>query len=178
MLDILISLSQTPFALAMATSPWVVPTMQSIHILSIAVVFVSILLIAMRVSGYAWAGVSVRQTVARFAPWAWGALVLLALTGIVLILAEPIRELMAISFWIKMVLLAITILISARFLRSVRRQDVFAEEAGPVSPHLRRTAIVTVVLLVAIIFMGRFIAYDPLVWGSLSPITAIYAGSV
>lgn len=178
MVELLISLSQTPLALAMATSPWVVPTMQSIHIMSIAVAFVSILLIAMRVSGYAWIGVSVRQTVGRFAPWAWGALVLLALTGIVLILAEPIRELMAISFWIKMVLLAVTIVISVRFLRAVRQQEAFSAVDGPASPLLRRTAIVTVALLVVIIFMGRFIAYDPLVWGSLSPITSIYAGSV
>ena len=177
MVEILIKLSQTPLALAMATSPWVVPTMQSIHIISIAVIFVSILLIALRVAGYAWAGVSVRKTVARFAPWAWIALALLALTGIVLILAEPIRELMAISFWIKMALLATTIAISVRFLRAVRRQESFAESDGPSSPALRRTAIVTVLLLVGIIFMGRFIAYDPLVWGSMSPITSIYAGT-
>lgn len=176
MVELLANLSQTPLALAMSTSPWVVPTMQSIHIMSIAVIFISILLIALRVSGYAWGGVSVRQTVARFAPWAWVALTLLALTGIVLILAEPIRELMAISFWIKMVLVAATIAISVRFLRAVRNKDGFAEADAPVDPALRRNAILTVVLLVVIIFMGRFIAYDPLVWGPLSPITAIYIG--
>lgn len=178
MVDLLINLSQTPLALAMATSPWVVPTMQSIHIMSIAVIFVSILLIAMRVSGYAWGGVSVRQTVARFAPWAWVSLGLLALTGLVLILAEPIREIMAISFWIKMALLAVTLFISIRFLRAVRRHEAFAQVDGPASPQMRRIALVTVALLVIIIFMGRFIAYDPLVWGSLSPITSIYAGTV
>ncbi|MBK8082456.1 MAG: hypothetical protein IPK28_00740 [Devosia sp.] len=176
MVDLLINLSQTPLALAMATSPWVVPTMQSIHIMSIAVIFISVLLIAMRASGYAWAGVSVRQTVARFAPWAWVSLALLALTGIVLILAEPIRELLAVSFWIKMVLLAVTIVISTRFLRGVKREAAYAEVDGPVNPGLRRNAIVTIILLVIIIFMGRFIAYDPLIWGPLSPISAIYAG--
>lgn len=176
MVDLLINLSQTPLALAMATSPWVVPTMQSIHIMSIAVIFISVLLIAMRASGYAWAGLSVRQTVARFAPWAWTALAVLALTGIVLILAEPIRELLAVSFWIKMVLLALTLVISVRFLRGVRREAAYAEVDGPVNPRLRRNAVVTIVLLVIIIFMGRFIAYDPLIWGTLSPISAIYAG--
>jgi hypothetical protein len=176
MVEFLANLSQTPLALAMATSPWVVPTMQSIHIMAIAVIFISILLIALRVAGYAWGGVSVRQTVARFAPWAWMALALLAMTGIVLILAEPIRELMAISFWIKMVLLAATITIAVRFLRAVRTEEAFAAADGPTSPAMRRNAIVTVVLLVVIIFMGRFIAYDPLVWGPLSPITSIYFG--
>ncbi len=176
MVDLLINLSQTPLALAMATSPWVVPTMQSIHIMSIAVIFISVLLIAMRASGYAWAGLSVRQTVARFAPWAWTALAVLALTGVVLILAEPIRELLAVSFWIKMVLLALTLVISVRFLRGVRSEAAFAEVDGPVNPRLRRDSVVTVVLLVVIIFMGRFIAYDPLIWGTLSPISAIYAG--
>lgn len=176
MVEFLSNLSQSPLSLAMATSPWVVPTMQSIHIMSIAVVFISVLITALRVVGITWGGVSIRNTVNRFAPWAWVALTLLALTGIVLIMAEPIRELMAISFWIKMLLLVVTIAISVRFLRAVRNQPAYADDDGRGSPAMRRTAVVTVLLLVVIMFMGRFIAYDPLIWGTLSPITSIYAG--
>lgn len=171
--EFLIDLSQSPLSLAMATSAWVVPTMQSIHIMSIAVIFMSILVTALRVIGVSWGGVSVRHTVDRFAPWAWTALAVLALTGIVLILAEPLRELMAISFWVKMLLLAIAVIISVRFLRAVRQNEAFAATDGPVDPTLRRNAIITIAIWVVIIFMGRFIAYDPLVWGALSPLSSV-----
>lgn len=177
MVELLIELSQSPLSLAMATSPWVVPTMQSIHIMAIAVVLISVLVTALRVVGLSWGGVSIRQTVDRFAPWAWTGLALLALTGIILIMAEPIRELMAISFWVKMALLVAVIIISARFMRAVRTNASLADTGGKGDPQMRRTAILTVAMLVVIIFMGRFIAYDPLIWGSASPIASIYAGS-
>ena len=173
MVEFLIELSQSPLSLAMATSSWVVPTMQSIHIMAIAVIFISVLMIALRIIGVRWGGVSVRSTADRFAPWAWIALGVLALTGIVLILAEPLREIMAISFWLKMILLVIVIAICARFLRAVHGQDRYTTPEGPIDAGLRRNAIVTIVLLVAIIFLGRFIAYDPLVWGSLSPVGSV-----
>lgn len=173
MVDFLIELGQSPLSLAMATSPWVVPTMQAIHIVSIAVVFTSILVTALRVLGIAWTGVSLRGTVARFAPWAWTALAVLAVTGSILIMAEPVREIMAISFWLKMCLLAGLIVISVKFLRAVRAGEEYAAESGPVTPALRRNAILTIALLVAIIFLGRFIAYDPLIWGAWSPIHTV-----
>jgi len=173
MIETLIDLSQSPLSLAMATSPWVVPTMQSIHIVSIAVIFISVLITALRVIGVSWGGVSVRTTATRFAPWAWTALAVLAVSGIVLILAEPVRELMAISFWVKMALLVVAIVISVRFLRAVRSNEAFAAADAPVDPTMRRNAIITIAIWVAIIFMGRFIAYDPLIWGSLSPLGSV-----
>jgi hypothetical protein len=173
MFEFLINLSQSPLSLAMATSPWVVPTMQSIHIIAIAVIFTSVLIPALRVMGVMWRGVSVRSTADRFAPWAWTALAILALSGIPLILAEPVRELMAISFWVKMILLVVAIVISVRFLRAVHTCDDFAPVDGPIRPALRRNAVITIAIWMAIIFLGRFIAYDPLIWGSLSPIGSV-----
>lgn len=173
MVEFLIGLGQSPLSLAMATSPWVVPTMQSIHIMSIAVIFISVLVTALRVMGLAWGGASIRTTADRFAPWAWTALIVLAATGIILILAEPLREIVAISFWVKMCLLVVAITISVRFLRDVRSNPVHAIADTPIDPVARRNAIVTICIWVAIIFMGRFIAYDPLVWGSLSPVGSV-----
>lgn len=170
MRDLLIELGQTPISLAMATSAWVVPTFQSIHIVSLALLFTSVLVTVLRVLGLVWGAQSVRQTAERFVPWAWIALVLLAVSGIVLILAEPIRELMALSFWIKMILLVVAVVISIRFLRAVRRDERFADPDGKPDAAHRRNAILTLAIWIAIIFLGRFIAYDPLIWGPLSPI--------
>lgn len=170
MLDYLTEFSQNPVSLAMATSPWVVPTMQCIHLVAIAVIFTSVLLIAMRMLGLAWSDQSIKQTVDRFMPWAVVALAALGLTGLILILAEPVREIMAISFWLKMALLAIAITLSLQFLRIVRGQPTYADSTIDPDPGMRTVTVVTVAVWLAIIFLGRFIAYDPLIWGELSPI--------
>jgi hypothetical protein len=172
MRDFLIELGQMPISLAMATSAWVVPTVQCIHIVSLAILFTSVLVTGLRVLGLVWGKQSVRQTAERFAPWAWVALACLAVSGVVLILAEPIRELMAISFWLKMMLLAVATIISIRFLRAVRRDEQFADADGKPDAAHRVNTVVTLVIWVAIIFLGRFIAYDPLIWGTLSPISS------
>ncbi|HWK64089.1 MAG TPA: DUF6644 family protein [Rhizobiaceae bacterium] len=171
MMKVLSDFGQNPISLAMASSSWVVPAMQSLHIMAIAVVFFSVLTVAMRLLGFAWAGQSVRQTADRFAPWILGALIVLAFTGLVLILAEPVRELMAVSFWLKMALLVLAIIISLRFTRSVRCSPVYQDQNGQADASTRRVTIVTVGVWIAIIFLGRFIAYDPLIWGRLSPLT-------
>ncbi len=43
----------------------------------------------------------------RFAPWMWSGLVVMAITGVLLIVGEPPREFGALSFWIKMTLVLI-----------------------------------------------------------------------
>ena len=43
---------------------------------------------------------------ARFGPWLTAALVVLLATGIVMIIGEPARELLTLSFWLKMILRA------------------------------------------------------------------------
>jgi hypothetical protein len=173
MVEFLTDFSQNPVSLTMATSPWVVPTMQCVHIMALAIIFTSVLLIAMRLLGYAWGGQSVRQTVDRFTPWAVVSLVVLALTGLVMILAEPLREVLAISFWVKMALLAIAIAISVRFLRMVRTNSAYADATVDPDPDMRTMTIATVAVWLAIIFLGRFIAYDALIWGPLSPVGRI-----
>ena len=76
----------------------------------------------------------------------------------VLIISEPVREFTATSFWLKMALLAAGIGAVA-VLGSALRRDAAAS---------RPLAALTVVLWLAVIFLGRAIAYDVEVWGALS----------
>ena len=91
-------------------------------------------------------------------------------TGLVMILAEPLREILALSFWFKMLLLAVGIAISIRFLRRVHTDAAYADATVDPDPGTRTATVLTVVVWLAIIFLGRFIAYDALIWGPLSPI--------
>jgi uncharacterized protein DUF6644 len=163
-------LQATRLSVTIQSIDWVIPLLQSIHILMIGVVFVSILMIAMRVLGRVRMDEPFGQVWNRFAPWMWCGLVVMAVTGVMLVIGEPVRELTALSFWLKMALLAIGVASVFFFRRSVG--PAFAVDHSPEFSGATKSAAVTVLLLwLTIIFLGRAIAYDVAVWGSLSPST-------
>jgi hypothetical protein len=71
-----------------------------------------------------------------------------------------------------MTLLVIGIIIAVRFIGLVKREPRFADANVVADTGLRRNAVITIAIWVVIIFMGRFIAYDPLIWGTLSPLSS------
>lgn len=80
-------LSQTEPSRALQTYDWMVPTIQSVHIVAIGAVLASVLMIVLRIFGWAWRDQTLAQTHARFGPWlSWG-LVLLLVTGIGMVIA-------------------------------------------------------------------------------------------
>lgn len=161
-------LQATPVSVAIQSAGWVVPTLQSVHILAIGVVFVSVLMIALRVLGRARADQPLAEVWGRFAPFLWVGLAVMAATGLILVLSEPVRELMTLSFRLKMLLLAIGVTSAILFGRSVRAA---ALAGGPreLPMRTRLAAVATVLLWLAVMFLGRAIAYDDLVWGDWSP---------
>lgn len=168
-------LQATPFSDKLQSVSWIVPTLQTIHIVMIGVVFVSILMITLRVLGWVRADEPFDRVWRRFTPFLWTGLVVMLVTGLLLTVAEPVREVMALSFRIKMLLLVIGTVSALLFGRSVRgaadaaggRASAGAEPPFPRS--IRLASVATVVLWLAIIFLGRAIAYDSSVWGSWSP---------
>ncbi len=160
-------LENTHVSLTIKTVEWIVPVVQIIHIITIGIVFVSLLTIAMRVLGWTRMDQAFSVVMARFAPWIRRGLVILLLTGLTLVVGEPIRELMSLSFWLKMGLLALGVVSALRFSRSMRPLAALGQEPQ-FSSAARSAAVLTVLLWLAIIFLGRAIAYDVEVWGGLS----------
>jgi hypothetical protein len=157
-------LQATPFSVAIQSTLWLTPLLQTIHITMIGIVFVSMLNVALRVLGQIRPDEPLADVWRRFAPWFWSALGVMAATGLVLSISEPIRQVTALSFWLKMSLLAIGIISAWWFGRAIRTA---AGAANPVaSGKARVVAIATVLLWVAIMFLGRWIAYDVEIWES------------
>jgi len=169
MLDFAEWLQATSVSVTIQSVGWVIPFLQSVHILMIGVVFVSILMISLRILGRMLMDEPFGRVWSRFAPWMWSGLVVMTLTGVLLVLGEPVRELMSLSFWIKMALLAVGIASVVVFGRSLEPAALTAGYGPEFSTATKSVAIAEVVLWLAIIFLGRAIAYDVEVWGSLSP---------
>jgi hypothetical protein len=163
-------LQSTRLSVAIQSVDWVIPLLQSIHIIVIGIVFVSSLMIALRILGRVRADQTIAEVWARFAPWLWGGLAVMAATGLILIIGEPVREFTALSFWLKMALLAITGAVVAILGRSTRSAALaVAQGASEFSAGTKLAAVASIVLWLAIIFLGRAIAYDVEIWGALSP---------
>ena len=144
-------LAATSASVWIASHDWVIPTVQSIHIAAIAVALVSAYMILFRVLGWVAAEQSLADTMRRFWPWLFGALVVLLATGAVMVLGEPARELLAFSFWSKMTLIVVGTLLTWLAGRTA----------------VKPLSVITLVVWIGIIFLGRLIAYDH-IWGSWS----------
>jgi hypothetical protein len=160
-------LSQTSVSLAIQTHEWVIPTVQSIHIVAIGIVLTSVFMIDLRILGWAGRDQSLLDTTGRFGPWLTGALIVLLATGILMVIGEPARELLAFSFWFKMFLVAVGTLVASVFQISLRKNEPEWEESIAKSRTTKWLAIATLLIWVGIVILGRLIAYDH-IWGSWS----------
>ena len=157
-------LGSTPLSIAIQSRLWLTPLLQTIHIVMIGVVFVSMLSVALRVLGQVRTDEPLAEVWHRFAPWFWTALGVMAGTGLVLAIGEPVRQATALSFWLKMSLIAIGVVNALYFGRTVDRAASAADAAS--SSRARIVAVATILVWIAIIFLGRSIAYDVEIWES------------
>jgi hypothetical protein len=162
-------IAATPLSVLIQTNEkWFIPTVQSVHIAGIGVVLACVLMMTLRVLGYAGLDQSVPQTQQRFGPWLVAALWVLLGTGALLIIGEPERELVTFSFWAKMTLVATGTAVALLFRRSVQAHSADWDEAVAARVPVKAMAVVTSLVWIAVVFLGRFIAYDH-IWGPLSP---------
>ena len=151
-------LSQTAFSTTISGIPWAVPLLQSIHILSIAVVFSSVAMLDLRMAGLIGRDTSLRDTAQRFVPWIWGALLVLLGTGLLQTMAEPGRELLNWIFWTKMALVVVASVLTAVVGRVIEEQR-FRDLPPARRRTIRLVATVSLLLWIAVITCGRWIAY-------------------
>ena len=152
-------LAKTPISVTFQSVPWIVPAVQTVHILCIAIVVTYNGMLDLRLMGVAGKSRTIFHMVDEFMPWIWGALAILAVTGVMMIIAEPARELTNPAFWAKMSMLIVVIGLTFLVQRPVRRNRHYWD--GSDSMRLRAKVIATVSLLlwISILSAGRWIAY-------------------
>lgn len=143
----------SPLSQTIQSTEWIIPTVQSIHILAISVLFGSAMMMNLRMIGVI-AGADARQDLfLRYMPWLWAALAVLVLTGMLMVVGEPERVLGNTVFWAKMGLVALAVCLCA----------ILRKEAGkaivPARRWVRIVAGVALLIWAVIIFCGRWIAY-------------------
>jgi hypothetical protein len=152
-------LAATPLSAAIQTTGWVIPTLQVIHILSVAVVFSSAILVDLRIWRLLQSDVPLPDVARRFLPAIWPVLLILLITGSLLIIGEPRRSLLNVTFYLKMTLLALAIVLTAALQWSLSAAPGFWEKTRTRRMAGQLTATVSILVWCGILFAGRWIAY-------------------
>jgi hypothetical protein len=152
-------LAATEVSHVIQTTTWIIPTLQTIHILSVAAVFSAAILVDLRIWRLIERDEPLPEMARRFLPTIWPVLVILLVTGSLLIIGEPRRSLLNSTFYLKMVLLVVAILLTIGLQRSISSspnswdRDRWRRIVG------RFAATVSILVWCGILFAGRWIAY-------------------
>jgi hypothetical protein len=160
LLDFCAWIEQTHVSHIIQTTPWIVPTVQTIHILAIAAVWSSAFMIDLRLLGIAARDQSLARVSARFRPVIWWSLPILLITGTVMITGEPARSLANWVFQLKMLLLIGAIAVTLIFQAPLGRDGAFWDASGMRRATAKAIAVVSLLLWIGIVFAGRWIAYS------------------
>jgi hypothetical protein len=151
-------IAATDASVMLQDAGFVVPLSQSLHIVGIAVLFASALMINLRLLGLGSQARSVSAVIATALPWMWRALLLCVVTGVLQTFIEPQRQFeTSIYFW-KLFLIGLLALLTRWLQRTSRSQgSTWDAETPPASA--RSFAVSSSIGWIVVIFFGRFIAY-------------------
>jgi uncharacterized membrane protein SirB2 len=161
LVELALWLSNEPVSLVIQTNFWAIPVIQTVHILAIATIFGSALMVNLRILGVGRGGHTLDATARRYLPLIWWALAVLLVSGIGLVIGEPVRELINPVFWSKMGLIVIAVVLNVLFQAVVRRRMAGWEVASGGAIGVRVSAAGLILLWCVIMVAGRWIAYAP-----------------
>ncbi len=140
-------LATTPLNAAVTQRAWIVPALQVVHIVAIAVVVIGAALINLRALGLIETDRTQRAVSAIWLPKVLAAIAVLALTGALLIVSEPGRAMFRTVFWVKLGLIVLALAVTA------------AQGRSHGKALSRVLAVAGLLLWLGVIFAGRWIAY-------------------
>ena len=152
-------LAGTSLSHVIQTTKWVIPTLQTVHILSVAMVFSSAILVDLRLWRLLNRDVPLPEVARRFLPMIWPVLLVLLITGSLLIIGEPKRSLLNSTFYLKMALLAVAIVLTAWLQWSLSSSPNFWDKNRGRRMAGQLTATLSILVWCGILFAGRWIAY-------------------
>jgi hypothetical protein len=152
-------LEHTSMSQTIQTVSWIVPAVQTVHILAIAAVMGSVLMINLRLMGVVGRDQPLPRFSKRFLPVIRWTLPVLLATGIIMIIGEPARSLENAIFQLKMCLLIAAIIVTFGYQIPLGKNPSFWQMTKVRRGVSLVIALLSLALWVGIVFAGRWIAY-------------------
>ncbi len=138
---------------------WFFPVIEICHVLSIAVVFGSILMVDVRLLGLADRNSTVTQVSGEILPYTWTAFGCAVLTGSLLFMSKAEQYVHNLQFQLKFLFMFVAGVNMLVFHRGVYRRVLDWDRALPPPAGARIAGALSIILWVAVIFMGRWIGF-------------------
>lgn len=155
MLSIFTQIEASWIAQAIRGSLWLFPVIEACHLLALAVIGGSVLLVDLRLLGLGVTKEPVPELWREAQPWFAGSLIVMLVSGLLLFTSEPIKLYYLGAFWFKMSCLALSILFAFTVRRRVARAYA---EIRPIWGKL--VAIVSLLLWTGVGVGGRWIGFS------------------
>jgi hypothetical protein len=152
-------LSATRVSVAFQSNAWFVPSVQTVHILSVATFLIAVFVIGSKLIRLQTEPQALAALVRGSMPRIWIALAVLLFTGTLLTITEPARELLNWAFRVKMIL--VVVLGMLLYLLQSRARG-FRRGASVVlygRVYARLMGVVLFLIGTAVVTAGRWIAY-------------------
>ena len=135
-------------------SRWSFAIIETIHIMALALLLGTFLIVDLRLLGYGMRRQSVAEVAKQFGPWSWRAFVVMVATGIPMYLSEAIKLSTSGPFFYKMAFLCLGVLFHLTVHRKATNSSV------NVSTGLAKVAAcLSLICWLAVALAGRAIAY-------------------
>jgi hypothetical protein len=152
-------LEQTAASEAIAAHGWVVPVVQSIHIMAIATIAGSALMLNLRLLGVCAVEQRLKIVARRFMPFIWWSLLVLLATGTIMIVGEPPRSLRNPIFQLKLLLILTAVSVTFACERWIRTRPAAVDAAARPTTAAAVLAAASILAWISVVFAGRWIAY-------------------
>lgn len=137
-------------------SNWLFPVIESVHLLALALLGGSILLVDFRLLGLGLRDRAVSELARDARPWMIAAVVAMVLTGVPLFLSEPIKCYYSTAFWIKMTTLPIALV----FAFTVRTRVTRSESVRNTARRQQLVGALSIALWFTVAAAGRWIGFS------------------
>jgi hypothetical protein len=140
---------------AMRGSPWLFPVIATIHLMGLALIGGSVLVVDLRLLGFGLQSQPVAALARDAERWLFRGLVVMVSTGILLFMCFATKYYFLTFFWVKMAALLLVI----AFTQSVRRRVVMANDVDASPARCRIVALVSLFLWTTVAVGGRYIGF-------------------
>jgi hypothetical protein len=157
--DLLSGLESSAVGVAIRESTWLFPTLETVHVISIALVVGTITIVDLRLLYIAWRGRAASELIREVLPSTWVAFAAAVLTGGLLFASSAVKYAHNGPFQLKMLLLLLAGANMVVFHRHTYRQ-ISQWDLGPMIPTAARLAGgISLAIWIAVIVMGRWIGF-------------------
>jgi len=153
------ALEASGIATRIRDSLWLFPLIESTHVIGLALVFGTILIVDLRLLGIASTQLSFQRMASDILKWTWAAFALTALTGTLMFITNALVYYHNFFFRTKMLLLVLSGINMLIFELTAGRTIHNWEKAPSAPPAGKTVAAVSLVMWISIIIMGRLIGF-------------------